>query len=356
MINSHGWCQKIPLLFDGEIPFDGNNTRCLMMKPTWIYSFDGRRNGQFHCFAYFFPCKRCCRSLCNILAPPKDPLEHVIVINLQDDRGRPVGPFHGQGFKRSTARQTQTGQPCPGVGKGSRLMAGCCQDSPFDPWIQLTAGFQFPASWNISFGFLWRHPWVFSKKPLFWWFLLTFRPLTQNLSPLKLFNCLDIPAKRCHMMAYDGMNGPHQAGIDSYNFFPAVDHEIDEQLKLEMKLSSVVCCAEGQWWLLWNIFFVLSTVESTVEWDDVNDDHIFRGDCSPPTYDMSVCQTQIYIYIYVYIYILVDKPRMGSQTIEESLGYRANNKHRTSTNHRNMGIQPNQKQGYIYCIHIETYV
>ena len=48
------------------------------------------------------------------------------------------------------------------------------------------------------------------------------------------------------MMAYDGMNGPHQAGIDSYNFFPAVDHEIDEQLKLEMKLSSAVCCAEGQ--------------------------------------------------------------------------------------------------------------
>ena len=40
----------------------------------------------------------------------------------------------------------------------------------------------------------------------------------------------------------DGLNPPDQAGIESYNFFPAVDHEIDEQLKSEMKLSWVVCC------------------------------------------------------------------------------------------------------------------
>ena len=79
-----------------------------------------------------------------------------------------------------------------------------------------------------------------------------------------------------------------------------------------------------------------------------------RGLLTTNLWHVSVPNTDIYIY--VYIYILVDKPRMGSQTIEESLGYRANNKHRTSTNHRNMGIQPNQKQGYIYCIHIETYV
>ena len=73
----------------------------------------------------------------------QDPLEHVIVINLQDERGGPC-PFHGPGFKRSNRQANPNGTALPRSWK--RLVA---------PWSRFTirwsifgptAGFKFPAS------------------------------------------------------------------------------------------------------------------------------------------------------------------------------------------------------------------
>ena len=157
-------------LFHGEIRFDANNTRCLI-EAIWIYVFDGRRNGHFHWFCPFFVPKDAVDPFAT--SPLKqDPLEHVIVINLQDERGGPC-PFHDPGFKRSNRQANPNGTALPRSWK--RLAA---------PWSRFTIRWSiFGRLLGLSFQHLEtyhqcrRDPWFFSKKPLFWSFLVTFRAL-----------------------------------------------------------------------------------------------------------------------------------------------------------------------------------
>ena len=157
-------------LFHGEIRFDANNTRCLI-EAIWIYVFDGRRNGHFHWFCQFFVPKDAVDPFAT--SPLKqDPLEHVIVINLQDERGGPC-PFHGPGFKLSNRQANPNGTALPRSWK--RLAA---------PWSRFTIRWSiFGRLLGLSFQHLEtyhqcrRDPWFFSKKPLFWSFLVTFRAL-----------------------------------------------------------------------------------------------------------------------------------------------------------------------------------
>jgi len=131
-----------------------------------------------------------------------------------------------------------------------------------------TARFKFPASWNISS--VSKRSLIFQQEASFLIIFGDFQsPEVETLSPHSSTSWIS------QEMA-DGLNPPHQAGINSYNFFPAVDHEIDEQLKSEMKLSWVVCCGwrercDGCFQTFFRYFF-------TIEWDDVNADDIFsRG-------------------------------------------------------------------------------
>lgn len=157
-------------MFHGEIRFDANNTRCLI-ETIWIYVFDGRRNDHFHWFCQFFVPKGAVDPFAT--SPPlfQDPLEHVIVINLQDERGGPC-PFHGPGFKRSNRQANPNGTALPRSWK--RLAAA---------WSRFTIRWSiFGRLLGLSFQHLEtyqcrRDPWFFSKKPLFWSFLVTFRPL-----------------------------------------------------------------------------------------------------------------------------------------------------------------------------------
>ena len=113
-------------LFHGEIRFDANNTMfdrshmnlCLWWPKEWSLPL----------VLTIFCSKRCCRSLRDI-APYFRTLWSTSSSSISKMKEVGLAPFMVPGSSAPTARQTQTGQPCPGVGKGSWLRG---QDSPFD--------------------------------------------------------------------------------------------------------------------------------------------------------------------------------------------------------------------------------
>lgn len=238
-------------------------TRCLI-EAIWIYVFDGRRNGHFHWFWPFFVPKDAVDPFAT--SPP--------ISGPSGARHRHQSPRWKRWALPLSWSRVQALQP-PGKPKRDSLAqelekarGSVVKIHNSMVHFRPTAGFKFPASWNISS--VSKRSLIFQQEASFLIIFGDFQsPEVETLSPHSSTSWIS------QEMA-DGLNPPHQAGIDSYNFFPAVDHEIDEQLKSEMKLSWVVCCGwrercDGCFQTFFRYFF-------TIEWDDVNDDDIFsRG-------------------------------------------------------------------------------